>query len=205
MPALRNRLRPLPIEQDPFTDLLFNALLAFTFLFIVALIFLHPPTEQGRVDIKAEYLISATWGDNLPDDVDMWVEDPQGNVIWFNNPSAGFMHLDRDDRGVSNDMMLVDGEEVVNPLNQEVVTLRGWTQGEYVVNLHYYQSETDEPVTVSVRVARVNPVLEIAYYEDVTLERAGAEATAVRFSLDAEGRVHNVNTLSKSIVSVDSP
>ncbi len=200
---MRQRLRPLPAEADPFTDLLFNALLAFTFLFIVALIFLHPPTEQGRIDIKAEYLISATWGDNLPDDVDMWVEDPTGNVIWFNNPSAGFMHLDRDDRGISNDQMLVDGREVINPLNQEVVTLRGWTQGEYVVNLHYYDSETDEPVDVNVRVARVNPVLEILFYEEITLVETGEERTAVRFTLDADGNVSNINTLAKALVSVD--
>ncbi|MEM9388336.1 MAG: hypothetical protein AAGA68_25010 [Pseudomonadota bacterium] len=201
---MRQRLRPLPAEQDPFTDLLFNALLAFTFLFIVALIFLHPPTEQGRIDIKAEYLISATWGDNLPDDVDMWVEDPTGNVIWFNNPSAGFMHLDRDDRGISNDQMLVDGQEVINPLNQEVVTLRGWTQGEYVVNLHYYDSETGNPVDVNVRVARVNPVLEILYYEEVTLRDKGEERTAVRFTLDSQGEVSNINTLAKALVSVDT-
>lgn len=198
--------RPLrqPQSEDPFTDLLFNALLAFTFLFIVALIFLHPPTEQGRIDLKAEILISATWADNRPDDIDVWVEDPQGNVIWFNNPSAGFMHLDRDDRGISNDMMLVDGKEVINPLNQEVVTLRGWTRGEYVVNLHYYDTQTEEPVPVSVRVAKVNPVLKIVFYEDVTLAQKGDEVTAVRFSVNEDGEIENINTLAKSIVTVEA-
>jgi hypothetical protein len=31
---------------------------------------------------------------------------------------------------------------VVNPLNQEVVTLRGIAPGEYTVNVHYYESRT---------------------------------------------------------------
>jgi hypothetical protein len=200
---VRRQLRQ-PQSEDPFTDLLFNALLAFTFLFIVALIFLHPPTEQGRIDLKAEILISATWEDNRPDDVDVWVEGPQGDVVWFNNPSGGFMHLDRDDRGISNDMMLVDGREVINPLNQEIVTLRGWTQGEYTVNLHYYDSETNEPVPVTVRVAKVNPVLKIAFYEDVILQQRGDEVTAVRFTVDEDGEIANVNTLAKSIVTVET-
>ena len=35
--------------------------------------------------------------------------------------------------------------------------LRGVVTGEYVVNLHYYGSETGQPVDVNVRLAKVNP------------------------------------------------
>lgn len=190
-------------EQDPFTDLLFNALLAFTFLFIVALIFLNPPAKTGIIDPKAEFIITTTWEEGSPDDVDTWVEDPDGQLVWFNNPALGLMHLDRDDRGMTNDMLLVNGQEVINPLNQEIVTIRGYIEGEYVVNLHYYKSETDRPVSATVTVAKVNPALEVVYFGNVDLERQGEEATAVRFRVTKEGQVTNVNTLPKSIVMVE--
>ena len=190
-------------EQDPFTDLLFNALLAFTFLFIVALIFLNPPAKSGIIDPKAEFIITTTWDEGSPNDVDTWVEDPDGNLVWFNNPAVGLMHLDRDDRGMTNDMLLVNGVEVINPLNQEVVTIRGFVEGEYVVNIHYYKLEDDRPVNVSVSVSKVNPALEVVYFGSTELEHQGQEATAVRFNVTKEGAVTKVSTLPKSIVVVD--
>ncbi len=191
-------------EQDPFTDLLFNALLAFTFLFIVALIFLNPPAKTGIIDPKAEFIITTTWPDGNPDDIDTWVEDPDGNLLWFNNTALGLMHLDRDDRGMANDTILVNGEEISNPLNQEVVTIRGYVPGEYVVNLHYYESASDAPVDVKVSLAKVNPRLEVVYYGEITLEDKGSEVTAVRFTVGKEGDVLDINTLQKSVVTVDS-
>jgi len=197
-------LRPKrPFDQDPFTDLLFNCLLAFTFLFLITLIALNPPPKEGRIDPKAEYIVTTTWKDLNPDDIDMWVEDPQGNVVWFRKPAVDLMHLDRDDRGMENDTILVDGKEIVNPLNQEVVTIRGTLPGEYVVNLHYYESKTQQPVTANVRVVKVNPKLEVVFYGNVTLEKKGVEKTAVRFSVNRAGQVESVNTLFKSIVEVE--
>ena len=190
-------------EQDPFTDLLFNALLAFTFLFIVALIFLNPPAKTGIIDPKAEFIITTTWPDGNPDDIDTWVEDPDGNTLWFNNTALGLMHLDRDDRGMAGDTILVNGEEISNPLNQEVVTIRGYVPGEYIVNLHYYETQSNEPVTAKVSLAKVNPKLEVVYYGELTLEEKGTETTAMRFTVGKEGDVLDINTLQKSVVTVD--
>lgn len=186
--------------SDPFTDLLFNALLGFTFLFLVAIMFMNPITKKGIIDPKAEYIITISWPDNNPDDIDTWVEDPNGNVIWFNNREAGLIHLDRDDRGLINDTIDVNGKKVQNPLNQEVVTIRGVIPGEYVVNLHYYASDTNKPVEVAVQVAKVNPALEILYYGTEILERKGDERTAVRFLIGSQGTISNINRLQKRLV-----
>jgi hypothetical protein len=190
------------LRSDPFTDLLFNALLGFTFLFLIAIMFMNPEAKSGIIDPKAEYILTITWEDNSPDDVDVWVEDPEGQVVWFRAPEAGLLHLDRDDRGLVNDTITINGEEVQNPLNQEVVTLRGVVKGEYVVNLHYYASETGKPVDVNVRLAKVNPKLEIVYYGTVNLEERGEEKTAVRFSIGRDGNIFGINFLPKSIVDV---
>ena len=197
MMSIRTRLR-----SDPFTDLLFNALLGFTFLFLVAIMFMNPEAKTGIIDPKAEYILTITWEDNSPDDVDVWVEDPEGQIVWFRAPEAGLLHLDRDDRGLVNDTITINGEEVQNPLNQEVVTLRGVARGEYVVNVHYYASETGKPVDVNVRLAKVNPVMEVVYYGNVNLEKKGDEKTAVRFKIGREGEILGINFLPKSLVSL---
>lgn len=188
---------------DPFTDLLFNALLGFTFLFLVAIMFMNPEAKSGIIDPKAEYILTINWKDFSPDDIDVWVEDPDGRLLYFRNTEIGLLHLDRDDRGMANDTIKVAGEEIENPLNQEVVTLRGVVQGEYVVNLHYYASETKKPVDVNVNLSKVNPALEVVYYGTVTLEESGAEKTALRFRIDRDGDVKGINFLPKKLVTID--
>lgn len=190
-------------DEDPFTDLLFNALLAFTFMFLVTIMFMNPPAKSGVVDPKAEFIIAVNWDDGRPDDVDLWVRGPKDGVVSYRRQEAGLMNLDRDDRGMTNDQMVVDGETVNSPLNQEIVTVRGVVPGEYVVNLHYYKSGTQRPVTAEVEVMRVNPVLSVLFHGAVSLPRVGIERTAVRFTVHRDGSVSNINTLPTSIVQVD--
>ncbi len=197
MPYNKRRLK-----ADPFTDLLFNALLGFTFLFFIAIMFMNPVAKSGIINPKAEYIITIGWQDASPDDIDIWVENPSGNLVWFRNPENELLHLDRDDRGNLNDTIKINGETVVNPLNQEVVTLRGVVSGEYVVNLHYYATQTKKPVDVNVKVEKVNPKLEVVYYGTVTLEQQGDEKTAVRFTVSANGRILETNSLPKKLVTL---
>lgn len=188
------------MDVDPFTDLLFNALLTFTFLFFMVLLLLNPPAKTGIIDPKAEFMITASWEDGSPNDVDAWVEGPDGKLVWYKHSQDGLMHLDRDDRGLTNDMQLVEGKEIINPLNQEVITIRGRPPGEFVVNLHYYKSENGREVPVTVYVAEVNPKLRVLHYATTTLQREGEERTAVRFSINHAGKVEKINKLQKSIV-----
>jgi hypothetical protein len=187
-------------ELDPFSDLLFNTLLAFVMLFAIALIAMNPKARTGVIDAKAEFIVTVTWPDNDPNDIDTWVQDPAGNLVWFRAREAGMMHLDRDDRGLANDTLVINGQKVVNPLNQEVVTVRGFAPGEYTVNLHYYESKNGRPVQAAVSVVKVNPRAEIVFYGSVDLPRKGDERTAVRFTVDRDGAVAGVNTLAKTLV-----
>jgi hypothetical protein len=187
-------------EIDPFSDLLFNTLLAVVMLFAIALVSMNPKAKTGVIDAKAEFIVTVTWPDFDPNDIDTWVQDPAQNLVWFRNREAGLMHLDRDDRGLANDTIVINGQQVVNPLNQEVVTLRGIMAGEYTVNLHYYDSRNGRAVQAAVSVVKVNPRAEVVYYGNITLARKGDEATAVRFTVDSDGRVRDVNTLAKHLV-----
>lgn len=188
-------------ETDPFYDMLFNMLIAFVFCFIIALLAMNPKAlKAGDIPSKAEFIVNLSWPDMNPDDIDTWVQDPAGNLVWFRAREAGLMHLDRDDRGLTNDVIVVNGKQVVNPLNQEVVTIRGIAPGEFTVNAHYYESKDGLPVEVTVSVIKVNPRAEVVFYGNVTLARKGDEATAVRFTVLPDGAVTNVNTLPKTLV-----
>ena len=196
-------------EVDPFYDMLFNMLIAFVFCFIVALLAMNPKaTKAGDVPAKAEFIITLSWPDNDPNDLDAWVQGPGGDIVWFRQREAGLLHLDRDDRGLSNDTVVVDGRRIVNPVNQEVVTLRGIAPGEYVVNVHYYDGSKTErpepgaggPVRAIVSVVKVNPRAEVVFHGTRTLDGPGAETTMLRFTVQADGSATNINTLPKALV-----
>ena len=101
-------------------------------------------------------------------------------------------------QGASNTQ--VDGQEIINPLNQEVVTIRGRPPGEFIVNVHYYKSLDQLAVPVTIYVAEVNPTLKVLHYATLDLKTEGEEKTAVRFTLNNQGKVENINTLQTSLV-----
>ena len=183
-----------------FTDLLFNALLGFVVMFVLAFLLINPIARTGAVDPKAEFLITLTWPDGRPEDVDLYVEDPAANLVWFRQREAGLMHLDRDDLGQRNDFIEVAGNRIANPLNQEIVAIRGIIPGEFVVNVHLYREYDGRPVPATIKVEKLNPTVQLVFYGSVTLEVRGDERTAVRFAVGADGRVRDVNQLAKQIV-----
>ena len=208
----RSRRASREPEVDPFYDMLFNMLIAFVFCFIIALLAMNPRAlKAGDVPAKAEFIITLSWPDRDPNDIDAWVQGPSGEVVWFRSREAGLMHLDRDDRGNANDTIVVDGRTVVNPINQEVVTVRGMQPGEYVVNAHYYQTKPEAggappepnaggPVEATLSVVKVNPRAEVVFYGRRLLPTPGTEVTMVRFTVRPDGSVTDLNTLPKQLV-----
>ncbi len=184
---------------DPFTDLLFNALLGFTLLFMMSIMLLNPIAKRGNVHLKAEMIVTLTWPENRPDDLDLWVEDPNGEVVSYLRRDAGWLHLDRDDRGDLNDTIEVAGRTIVHPINQEVVTVRGHIAGEYVVNVYYYESVTGTAVDATVQVDKVNPELTTVFFGRIALAAETEEHTAVRFTLSPEGEVMRLSQVPKRL------
>ena len=188
-------------SQDAFTDLLFNALLGFAFMFVAAFTLISDPSNTGKIDSKAEVLITVRWADRHPDDVDTLVEGPKGQLVWYHNRDSGLMHLDRDDRGLFADRIVLDGREVSNPINQETVTVRALQPGEYVVNLLHYQSNYSEPLPVTVKVEKLNPTVSLVFYGTRQLTGMGDEQTAVRFTIGADGEVAGTSELQKPLLT----
>ena len=195
-----------------FTDLLFNILVGFAFLFIIAFLLIKPEAKKEDFERKAEYVIIMEWDHDAPDDIDLYVEDPLKGIVSFRHPTMNQMHLDKDDLGSRNDTMLIDGVPSTISINREVVTIRGIARGEYIVNGHYYSnrsnvlSTTGEGsvsvdrneskkknkdgrfLTVKVEVHKVNPY-SILWIGEKKFDYKGQEETFVRFRLTKTGNI----------------
>ena len=187
---------------DPFSVMLFKGLQVVAFLFFIALLVMNPEAKSGKIDTKAEFLITASWPDSHPDDIDLYAEDPAGNIVWYHVREAGFMVLDRDDRGGLNNTILVAGRRISSPIRQETVSIRGIVPGEYTVNVNHYLATTSAPVPVSVKVEMINPALEVVHYATLLLDHTGHERTAVRFRIADGGKVVDVNHREKSLIQL---
>jgi len=188
-----------------FLDLLFNTLLCFAALFALSFILINPSKQENNVEVKAEFIITVTWDSFLDNDVDMYVEDPQGRLVAFMRREEGLMHLDRDDVGKYNDILDTPFGSVEYDENREVVTLRGTVPGEYVVNVHMYVRRSDEAEThVRVQLDKINP-FKIVSVKDVVLTDTGDEKTVFRFTVDREGDVTEMNQLPKILTKKGLP
>ena len=190
-------------DSTPFVDLLFNILLGFAFLFIISFLMIQPILKKAEVHTQAEYIITVTWPLNNKDDVDTWLEDPLGNVVYFKNKEAGLSHLDRDDLGDMNDVIvLADGTTVRYPYNQEILTIRGFVGGEWTLNLHMYSKREKTPTTARVTVDKLNPTLKTIIAKDIILGERGEEVTVARFEMGSSGDILSVNDMPKGLIQL---
>jgi hypothetical protein len=193
-------LYPREEPFDPFSVMLFKALQVIAFLFFIALLAISPDSKEGKVDSKAEFIITMDWPDNHPDDLDLFVQDPIGNIAWYRHREAGFLTLDRDDRGGANDFILVNGRKLPSPIREEIVTVRGIVAGEYTVNVSHFAATTGQPVAATVKVQKLNPTAQVVFDDKVIVDHSGDEKTAVRFKVDASGKVIDVFQRPKSLL-----
>jgi len=182
-----------------FLDLLFNTLLCFAALFVLSFILINPSKKENNIKAKADFMITVTWNKDLDDDVDTYVEDPVGNLVAFMRREEGLMHLDRDDLGHRNDTINTPNGPIEYKENREIVTLRGFVPGEYVVNVHMYMKREKAPTEVMIVLEKLNPYM-IIMAKNVILTTNGQEDTAFRFVVDSEGVVTKVNELKKTLV-----
>jgi len=145
-----------------FTDLLFNILVGFAFLFIIAFILIKPEAKKENFERKAEFVVVLEWNHDQPDDIDLYVQDPTGTKVHFRLPITNFMYLDKDDLGFANDIVKnVDGTITKVNINREVVTIRGIIPGEYIINAHYYSSRKWTGQTLSTNRGDVREIGDI--------------------------------------------
>lgn len=184
-----------------FLDMLFNMVLAFAFLFVLAFLLINPPTvKKPGVELKAEYIIQVDWPDEAYEDIDTWLLLPDKKRVGFTSKDVDYVTLDRDDRGIFGDVYLdiASGENKIVRLNREMMVIRAVVPGTYVVNLHVYalhrfQGEAAPvvvlPYEVTVTLTKVNPLLSEIVKVQIPLEKLGQEVTAFAFTVMPDGNV----------------
>ena len=159
--------------------------------FVVALVQVQAKSEGPKND--AEYIVTATWGDRVDADVDLWGLPPPGDhPVFYNDREVGALHLDRDSRGfLDNRIANADGSFTYLP-NREVMTIRGRVPGPYVFGLQLYAGHVAAPVDVVVHVeaVKVKPEAKTIFARDFHLHAVNEAVNALAFTVNGDGDYH---------------
>jgi hypothetical protein len=204
-----------------FIDLVFNMMMAFAFLFILAFALMNiQENKKAKIDPKAEALIVMTWPDYAVEDLDLWLKLPSDRYVSFKNTNTDLANIERDDRGMYGDyIQMPDGKIVRNPINKEVITLRALTPGEYVVAMHHYSGmgSVDQwtegltaeekakvkrpPYPIKIQLIKLNPVYKEVISVEIVAEIPGEEKTAFSFTIDERGNFLDISTKENLFVT----
>jgi hypothetical protein len=190
------------MDEETLTVWLDTALLmlgGFILMTVLLMTVINPPaksSESDGVPAPGNVIVEAQWPDRIDADVDVWVQAPGDVPVGYSNKNGRIFNLLRDDLGHAQDM---------TDYNYEVAYSRGTPAGEYVVNIHMYRGVgVTYPIAVKVvaslkqdATAGGKPLVATT----VELRRENQEVTALRFRLDAEGKlvVGSVNSLFKEL------
>lgn len=173
-------------------DLLACLVMVFAILALIAQPKAHPPT----IRTPGVVAVILTWTTGSNNDIDLWVQDPKGNLVWFSNREAAGMYLEHDDQGT----LVSQTQEHV-----ERTVIRTVEPGEYTVNVHFYAKNDPGDQPVRVELWRTNGTTSPIVRHDLVLHYQGQEETVFRFTLSESGAVTDINHLNKRFVGDPYP
>ena len=181
-----------------FRDVLMLALIGFVAM--VVMLLPHISKTQDETDEHTppgNVVVEMHWPDELPVDVDLWVQAPNDVPVGFWNQGSQFFNLLRDDLGLEGD---------ASARNYEVSYSRGILAGDYTVNVHMYgkiPAGVVVPVRVVVSVKAKYDTLRQILQTSVELQHRNQEETAFRFRLTGDGNLvpGSVTTLRRRLVT----
>ena len=185
----------------PFIDVLFCCL-----LMLVAILFLLKSEEQKTKTRPPNvlYEVVLTWDGNSEDDLDLYVRAASGHTVSFNNREGGqgsLISLDHDALGKRRNNSLAQGTEgTVVDFNEEIVSFRGVTGGDNIVNVHVYSKRDEEPIKATIKLIRIKPFKEVVVKEkEFTV--TGDQKTAFRFTTNGEGDIIDISELPADLLN----
>jgi hypothetical protein len=132
----------------------------------------------ATVTTFGQYAVTMT--SKTPDDLDLYVRDPEGRVAWYGSLQAGPLSLEHDQIPGTTDPKR-DGVH-------ELTVIREATPGEYVANVQVYNGSKPAVVTVELwdlRGMHKKMVLKRSF----SVHFAGQQATAFRWRLNVAGNL----------------
>jgi hypothetical protein len=187
-----------------YIDVLGVFLTAFIFFFIQSLINQKTAEAKAGMEMKAEFVVEATWPNKAFDDIDMHMLLPNGKRVFYSGKDKGFAVLERDDLGALGDVLdMPDGSKKLIEINKEIITVRAIVPGRYVVNLYVYRARDEEkglhpevklPYEAEVSLTKINPRIEERVRSKVTLTEQGQQVTAFSFTVMPNGEITEIDT-----------
>ena len=175
-----------------FVDLLFNLLVGFTCLFIIAFLMINPIAKQGVVEPPVKLMVEMRWDNESKWDMDLWTKSPN-SLVGYAHRESGYVTLSRDDLGKTNDTYEINGVEKVIKRNYEVINMTDLPDGEYVINVHMFSAQFSEKnYPINVRVLEIQPY-NVIFEGEVFIDWPKQEITAVSFTV-INGVVTDINT-----------
>jgi len=172
-----------------FTDLLFNILVGFVFLFLVAFLLINPVAKKADILKKAEFIITLSWNNKSLHDMDLWVMDPNGNKVGFSNKEQEMLHLERDDLGGKNDVFFVDGVRNLVEMNVSV----------HFYSKHEILAEEIDGAPITVELQKINPYRQI-FRQQKIISDEGQVINFYRFRVFPDGSTGDMQTTDISAV-----
>jgi hypothetical protein len=202
--------------RTAYIDLLLNVLTGIIFLFLLTTMMIQSKKQDEGIKKDAQYVIVAEWPADMDCDVDLWVQDPNGDAVWFNRRDHGIMHIERDDLGFRNDFIKDKAGNVITEVNKnsETWVLRGIMPGEFYATVHLYSCRLSKlsflalpigaPVDVPVKIelVKLNPSYSVLATENVTLRKVWQELTAFNFTLGADGSLVSIDRTEHRLVKI---
>lgn len=154
---------------------------------------------------NAVYLIVLNWVGNA--DIDLWTKDGQNHTVGFSSREGGdgsLISLNRDCLGTSTSEVGVTGYEGIGPTfepapNEEIISVRGLTTGEYIVNAHAYALKDAGATKTSVKLIKNKPY-KVVTEKAFTFSSTGEEHTFFRFTVDKDGNIIDLNELPTNLI-----
>ena len=186
-----------------FIDLLFNLTLGFVFLLMIAIVLINPISKKKIIDPKTQLVVMMQWPRGDPSDIDLWIKHDKIGMVSFITKDNGSIHLDRDDVGMGNDQVILNGVKMTSQANQEMVSLRQLVPGHYIINIHWYEkhvrSKDDNGppalnvIPVGLQIIQIDPY-KLVMDVSITLTTPGQEKTVLQFDIDDAGQIDNLTT-----------
>ena len=163
-------------------------------LALFAISYRQPPKPLAAIKTFGTYAVVLTWPSKCDADIDLYLREPGGIVVYYNYANGSIAHLEHDD------IPATVGSAYRGQENFERIVLRGVRVGEYVVNAHVYNDYGCRPIPVAVSLWRLSGQDEKITGQRLLVRESGDEQTAFRFSLRANGDTFGINHLQRDLV-----
>lgn len=167
-------------------------------LVTVMIIFFHVQSKEEKdYHPKAEYMIVLDWPDNRDVDLDLWLKNQYGSLVYYKNKELPNISLDRDSRGNITNQSRVDGSKDVRSGNEEIITIRTILPGTYQIAVVYYNDEEhkssdhslERNIDYTVKVIKINPTLQVVFEEQHHMSQMREVQKVVTFTIEDNGQV----------------